>query len=113
MEKVGKRTGAYSSSVANLHPFILLNFDHTLDSVFTVAHEAGHSIHSMYATQTQPTMLQDYTIFVAEIASTFNEHTLLDYFLSLPDATKEEKIMVIQKAIDEIMSTFLSSNIVC
>lgn len=106
MEKVGKRTGAYSSSVANLHPFILLNFDHTLDSVFTVAHEAGHSIHSMYATETQPTMLQDYTIFVAEIASTFNEHTLLDYFLSLPDATKEEKIMVIQKAIDEIMSTF-------
>lgn len=106
MEKVGKRTGAYSSSVANLHPFILLNFDNTLDSVFTVAHEAGHSIHSMYATQTQPTMLQDYTIFVAEIASTFNEHTLLDYFLSLPDATKEEKIMVIQKAIDEIMGTF-------
>lgn len=106
MEKVGKRTGAYSSSVANLHPFILLNFDNTLDSVFTVAHEAGHSIHSMYATQTQPTMLQDYTIFVSEIASTFNEHTLLDYFLSLPDATKEEKIMVIQKAIDEIMGTF-------
>lgn len=105
-ERDGKRTGAYSSSVVNLHPFILLNFDKTLDSVFTVAHEAGHSIHSMYAAETQPVMLQDYTIFVAEIASTFNEHTLLDYFLDLPDATKEEKIMVIQKAIDEIMSTF-------
>ena len=74
MEKEGKRTGAYSSSVANLHPFILLNFDKTLDSVFTVAHEAGHSIHSMYATENQPIMLQDYTIFVAEIASTFNSN---------------------------------------
>ncbi len=105
-ERLGKRTGAYSSSVANLHPFILLNYDNTLDSVFTVAHEAGHSIHSMYAEEAQPTMLQDYTIFVAEIASTFNEHNLLDYFLTLPNATKEEKIMVIQKAIDEIVSTF-------
>lgn len=105
-ERDGKRTGAYSSSVPNLHPFILLNFDKTLDSVFTVAHEAGHSIHSMYAAETQPVMLQDYTIFVAEIASTFNEHALLDYFLDSANATIEEKIMVIQKAIDEIMSTF-------
>lgn len=105
-EKEGKRTGAYSSSVVNLHPFILLNFDNTLDSVFTLAHEAGHSMHSMYAAENQPVMTQDYTIFVAEIASTFNEHILLDYFLDSQDATKEEKIMVIQKAIDEIMSTF-------
>lgn len=105
-ERPGKATGAYSSSVANLHPFILLNYDKTLDSVFTVAHEAGHSMHSMYATEAQPVMLQDYTIFVAEIASTFNEHVLLDYFLNLPSTSKEEKIMVIQKAIDEIMGTF-------
>lgn len=105
-EKEGKRTGAYSSSVVNLHPFILLNFDNTLDSVFTLAHEAGHSMHSMYAAEHQPVMTQDYTIFVAEIASTFNEHILLDYFLESSDATKDEKIMVIQKAIDEIMSTF-------
>lgn len=105
-EQDGKRTGAYSSSVANLHPFILLNYDGTLDSVFTVAHEAGHSMHSMYACESQPTMLQDYTIFVAEIASTFNEHALLDYFLNLPSTTKDEKIMVIQKAIDNIASTF-------
>ncbi len=105
-EKEGKRTGAYSSSVVNLHPFILLNFDNTLDSVFTLAHEAGHSIHSMYAAEKQPVMTQDYTIFVAEIASTFNEHVLLDYFLNSSESTKEEKIMVIQKAIDEIMATF-------
>ncbi len=105
-EKEGKRTGAYSSSVANLHPFILLNFDNTLDSVFTLAHEAGHSIHSMYAQENQPVMTQDYTIFVAEIASTFNEHVLLDHFLNSSESTKDEKIMVIQKAIDEIMATF-------
>lgn len=105
-EKDGKRTGAYSSSMPNLHPFILLNYDSTLDSVFTVAHEAGHSMHSMYAAEGQPTMLQNYTIFVAEIASTFNEHVLLDYFLKLPEVTNDEKIMVIQKAIDNILGTF-------
>lgn len=105
-EKEGKATGAYSSSVVNSHPFILLNFDKTLDSVFTLAHEAGHSIHSMYSAENQPAMTQDYTIFVAEIASTFNEHVLLDYFLDSNEASKEEKIMVIQKAIDEIMATF-------
>ncbi len=105
-EKDGKRTGAYSSSMPNSHPFILLNYDETLDSVFTVAHESGHSMHSMYSAETQPAMLQDYTIFVAEIASTFNEHVLLDYFLKLPGVTKDEKIMVIQKAIDNIVGTF-------
>ena len=104
-EQPGKRTGAYSSSVTNLHPFILLNYDSTLDSVFTVAHEAGHSIHSMFSAEAQPPMLQDYTIFVAEIASTFNEHNLLDYFLA-SNASKEEKIVVIEKAIDNIMGTF-------
>lgn len=105
-EGEGKRTGAYSSSMPNMHPFILLNYDGTLDSVFTVAHESGHSMHSMYAAESQPAMLQDYTIFVAEIASTFNEHALLDYFLKLPGVTKDEKIMVIQKAIDNIVGTF-------
>ena len=105
-ESEGKRSGAYSSSMANLHPFILLNHDDTLESAFTVAHEAGHSIHSMYSAEHQPTMLQNYTIFVAEIASTFNEHVLLDYFLKSDNASKDEKIMVIEKAIDSIMSTF-------
>ena len=106
MEAEGKRTGAYSSGMANLHPYILLNHDGTLDSCFTVAHEAGHSIHTLYAEEAQPSMLQDYTIFVAEIASTFNEHNLLDYLLESGKASKEEKIMMIQKAIDSIVSTF-------
>ena len=105
-EQEGKRTGAYSSGVTNSHPYILLNYSNTLDDVFTVAHEAGHSIHTMYAASAQPAMLQNYTIFVAEIASTFNEHALLDYFMSSSETTKEEKIMLLQKAIDEIVGTF-------
>lgn len=101
----GKASGAYSSGQIDLHPFILLNYSNTLDDVFTVAHEAGHSIHTMYA-QSQPPALQNYTIFVAEIASTFNEHMLLDYLMESKDATKEEKIMLLQKSIDEIVGTF-------
>ena len=105
-ESEGKRTGAYSSSQADLHPFILLNYSDTLDDVFTVAHEAGHSIHTLYAQEAQPSNLQGYTIFVAEIASTFNEHMLLDYLMSSTTLSKDEKIMLLQKQIDEIMSTF-------
>ncbi|HOW37935.1 MAG TPA: oligoendopeptidase F [Bacillota bacterium] len=105
-EAEGKRTGAYSSSVVDTHPFILLNFSKTLDDVFTVAHEAGHSMHSMYAAETQPTMLQDYTIFVAEVASTFNEHNLLDYFIKESKASRNEKIALLQRTIDDILATF-------
>lgn len=104
-EKEGKRTGAYSSSQANIRPFILLNYSNTLDDVFTVAHEAGHSIHSLYSMQ-NPVTLQSYTIFVAEIASTFNEHNLLDYLMSTGNLTNDDKISLLQKAIDNIMATF-------
>jgi len=106
LEQEGKRTGAYSSSMPDLHPFILLNFSNTLEDVFTVAHEAGHSIHSMYSAENQPSSLQNYTIFVAEVASTFNEHNLLDHFIQGSQATKNEKIALLQRAIDDILSTF-------
>ncbi len=105
-EQTGKRTGAYSSSMPNLHPYILLNYSKTLSDVFTVAHEAGHSMHSMYASENQPTSLQNYTIFVAEVASTFNEHNLLDYIINESKASKAEKIALLQSAIDDIMGTF-------
>ena len=105
-EQEGKRTGAYSSSMPDLHPFILLNYSKTLADVFTVAHEAGHSIHSMYSAEGQPATLQDYTIFVAEVASTFNEHNLLDYFIKESKASRNEKIALLQRAIDDILSTF-------
>ncbi len=105
-EQDGKRTGAYSSSVVNEHPFILLNFDGTLGDVFTVAHEAGHSMHSLFAKEMQPVATQSYTIFVAEIASTFNEHLLLDYFIDNNKGSKEDKIQLLQQSIDDIAATF-------
>ena len=102
----GKRSGAYSNGGYDMHPFILLNFVGELNDVFTLAHESGHSMHTLYAEEGQPTLKQDYTIFVAEIASTFNEHNLLDYLLNRGDLSKEDRIYLLQKAIDEIVSTF-------
>ncbi|MBQ2070574.1 MAG: oligoendopeptidase F, partial [Bacilli bacterium] len=67
---------------------------------------SGHSIHTLYSEESQPLMTQDYTIFVAEIASTFNEHNLLDYFLSSGTLSKQDQIFLLQKSIDEICSTF-------
>ena len=101
----GKRTGAYSSGLYGFHPYILLNHDDTLDSVFTLAHEAGHSAHTIFSNESQPMAMADYTIFVAEIASTFNEHVLLDYLIS-QSKTKEQKIDLLETAIDGIMATF-------
>lgn len=105
-EKEGKQTGAYSWGALNEHPYILLNFDDTLNSVFTLAHESGHSMHSLFSAASQPVATQNYTIFVAEIASTFNEHNLLDYIIENADATREDKIQLLQQSIDDIMGTF-------
>lgn len=101
----GKRTGAYSSGFYGFHPYILLNHDDTLDSVFTLAHEAGHSAHTLFSNEAQPMASSNYTIFVAEIASTFNEHNLLDYLLKKA-TTREQKIVLLESAIDGIMATF-------
>lgn len=104
--KEGKRSGAYSNGGGDLHPYILLNFEGGLDDCFTLAHESGHSIHTLYSMENQPFSKQNYTIFVAEIASTFNEHNLLDYLLNSSKLSKEDRIFLLQKAIDEICSTF-------
>lgn len=101
----GKRSGAYSSGMYGHHPFILLNHNDTLDAVFTLAHEAGHSAHSIFSDKAQPMAISNYTIFVAEIASTFNEHALLDYLLEKSNS-KQEKIELLSLAIDNIHSTF-------
>lgn len=105
-EKDGKRTGAYSSSSLNNHPYILLNYNETLGDVFTVAHEAGHSMHSLFSAEHQEEPTQNYTIFVAEIASTFNEHLLLDHFIANNQGSKEDKIQILQQSIDDIAATF-------
>lgn len=81
VENKGKRSGAYSSGTYGTNPFVLLNWQDNLDNVFTLAHELGHSMHSYYTRNYQPYVYGDYSIFVAEIASTTNENLLTDFLL--------------------------------
>jgi oligoendopeptidase F len=77
-ENDGKRSGAYSAPVYGTHPYMLLNYTDTLDDVFTLAHEMGHSMHTILSHETQPFVYSSYTIFVAEVPSTLSEALLLD-----------------------------------
>lgn len=86
-ETEGKRNGAYSFGVIGYHPFVLLNYQQTTHDVFTIAHEMGHSLHTYFSNKHQPYSKTDYTIFVAEVASTVNEVLLLKYLLK----TTEDK----------------------
>lgn len=104
-ETPNKRSGAYSLNIYDVHPYMLLNYNGTMDAVFTLAHELGHTLHSMYSTKYQPYATNDYTIFVAEVASTFNERLLLDYMLKNTNDHKE-KIALIEEAIGNIMGTY-------
>jgi oligoendopeptidase F len=76
-----KQSGAYSGGVYGVHPFVKMNFDGKYDAVSTLAHELGHSMHSYFSNKTQPFAKSQYPIFLAEIASTFNENLLMDYML--------------------------------
>lgn len=100
-----KRSGAYSTRIEGFGPYILLNHTDDLESAFTLAHECGHSIHTLYSLENQPFATQDYRIFVAEIPSTLNEQLFLDYLLKNSD-NKDLKIQALCKAIDNIVSTF-------
>ncbi|MBO7357800.1 MAG: oligoendopeptidase F family protein, partial [Lachnospiraceae bacterium] len=80
-ENQGKRGGAYSAGAYGCHPFVLMNFNGSLDNVFTLIHEMGHSIHSYLSNKNQPFIYSQYKIFVAEVASTCNEVLLLEYLL--------------------------------
>ena len=104
-EAKGKRTGAYSAGVYGVHPYMLLNYNKTLDSVFTLAHELGHTLHTLYSDENQPFSMADYTIFVAEVASTFNERLLLDYMLENTNDPKE-RIALLEQEIGNIVGTF-------
>jgi oligoendopeptidase F len=104
-ENEGKRSGAYSASVYGVHPYVLMNYNDTLDAAFTLAHELGHSMHTVLAQQTQPFVYADYTIFVAEVPSTLSEALLLDYRLSLTTDPLERAVLL-QHAIDGITGTF-------
>ncbi|MBR3617288.1 MAG: oligoendopeptidase F [Acholeplasmatales bacterium] len=101
----GKSTGAYSNSTYDKGTIIMLNHTDDLNSAFTLAHEAGHSIHSMYSIEAQPQETYNYTIFVAEVASTFNEARFLDYMMK-NTTDKNERIVLLQEAIDGLVATF-------
>lgn len=104
-ENEGKRSGAYSAPVYGVHPYMLLNYTDTLDDVFTTAHEMGHSMHTILSHETQPFIYSDYTIFVAEVPSTLSEALLLEYMLA-HSTDPDERIVLLQHAIDNITGTF-------
>jgi oligoendopeptidase F len=104
-ENDGKRSGAYSAPVYGTHPYMLLNYTDTLDDVFTLAHEMGHSMHTILSHETQPFVYSSYTIFVAEVPSTLSEALLLEYMLA-HSTDPTERIVLLQHAIDNITSTF-------
>ena len=93
-ENAGKRGGAYSSSGARPHPYVLLNQKDTLDSMFTLAHEMGHALHSYHSAKYQPVSTSDYVIFVAEVASTCNEVLLMRYLLGRTTDKKERAYLI-------------------
>lgn len=82
LENEGKRSGAYSWGAYGSHPFVLLNYQEKMNDMFTLAHEMGHAMHSHFTWSTQPFVYGDYTIFVAEVASTLNEALLTQYLLN-------------------------------
>lgn len=93
-ENQGKRSGAYSAAVYGVHPYVLMNYNESLDSVFTLIHEMGHSMHSYYSDTTQPYIYSQYKIFVAEVASTCNEVLLLEYLLRQTEDKKERAYLL-------------------
>lgn len=102
-ENIGKCSGAYSAG-ARVHPYVLLNFKGTLDSVFTLAHEMGHAIHSYLSNKIQPVVYSDYVIFVAEVASTCNEALLMEYMLSVT-TDKNQRAYLINYFLEQFRGT--------
>ncbi|HNX28959.1 MAG TPA: oligoendopeptidase F [Syntrophomonadaceae bacterium] len=103
-EKEGKTSGAYSWGSYDTHPFILMNYDNKLDDVFTLAHELGHAMHSFYSNHAQPYIYSQYSIFLAEVASTVNESLLIDHLLA--DSKKQEdRIYLINHYLEQFKGT--------
>lgn len=106
-ENQGKQSGAFSCGSFDGEPYILMNYQPSvLDHVFTLAHEAGHSMHSYYSARNQPFQYYDYTIFVAEVASTFNEQLLSKRLLDRAGDDRE-RAFLINRQIDDIRGTIL------
>lgn len=94
MENDGKRSGAYSTGVYDSHPYVLLNYQETTNDIFTIAHEMGHSIHTYQSNEGQAYAKSQYTIFLAEIASTVNEVLLMKYLYKNTDDKNVKKYML-------------------
>lgn len=103
-ENEGKTSGAYSWGAYDTHPYVLMNYDNKLDDVFTLAHEMGHSMHTYYSNQVQPYIYSQYTIFVAEVASTVNESLLIDYLLK-KSRDNQEKMYLINHYLEQFRGT--------
>lgn len=104
-ENKNKRSGAYSSGCYDSHPYILMNFKGTMRDLFTLSHEAGHSMHSYLSRQKQPFHYADYPIFLAEVASTLNEELLFRHLLETT-TDQTEKIYLLNQKIEDIRGTF-------
>lgn len=104
-ENQGKRSGAYSWGSYDTHPYILMNYNGTINDVFTLAHEMGHSIHSYYSNKNQPYINAGYTTFVAEVASTTNEALLLQDLISKTQ-DRNEKLFLLNYRLEQIRTTF-------
>jgi oligoendopeptidase F len=103
-ETPGKRSGAYSGGAYGTQPFILMSFINKRDSMYTLAHELGHSMHSYFTRTNQPYQYGDYTIFVAEVASTLNEGLLTEYLLK-NTADRASRISLLNHSLEDIRAT--------
>jgi oligoendopeptidase F len=103
-ENQGKRSGAYSFGTYGTNPFVLLNWQDSMDNMFTLAHELGHSMHSYYTRKTQPYVYGDYSIFVAEVASTCNEAILGDYLLQTTK-DRNDRLYLLNHQVDKFRGT--------
>jgi oligoendopeptidase F len=102
-----KRSGAYSWGSYASHPYMLLNYENTLDDMFAIAHEMGHCMHTYYSQQNQPFIYADYTLFVAEVASTFNEALLMNHLLKT-ETDPEKRLIYVNQYIDNIRGTLIT-----
>ena len=109
-ENKGKRSGGYSSGAHLTNPFILLNWSDTVSDLYTLIHEFGHSAHSYFSRKHQPSNSSDYSIFVAEVASTCNEALLSDYMDKHLD--DERRLLLLNQELERFRATFIPSDYV-
>ncbi len=106
-ETEGKGSGAYSWGNYSCHPFVLMNYNDTVDNMFTLAHEMGHALHSYYSNKTQPYPKSRYSTFVAEVASTLNEGLLVQHLLSKA-TDKLDRLYILNRHVDNTLGTFFN-----